>query len=121
MPALQFFERAEFVLHSFSTENLLTLARRRVKDVLSYLQLIDCPTYTPAFARVVNTPKRGIGEKTVRDILAVAKLKSLTAFEVCVRIANGGGMTGVTTAQRKGLKQFVKLVLDLRKEAEEVR
>lgn len=30
-------------------------------------------------------------------------------------------MTGVTTAQRKGLKQFVKLVLDLRKEAEEVR
>ncbi|KAL8281470.1 hypothetical protein RQP46_006154 [Phenoliferia psychrophenolica] len=95
--------------------------RAEVKDMLSYLQLIDCPTYTPAFARVVNTPKRGIGEKTVRDILALAKLKKLTAFEVCVRIANGGGMTGVTTAQRKALKQFVKVILELRKEAEEGR
>ncbi|KAG9121225.1 hypothetical protein FRC07_002907, partial [Ceratobasidium sp. 392] len=37
--------------------------RAEVKDVLVYLQLADNPAFTPAFARVVNVPKRGVGEK----------------------------------------------------------
>ncbi|KAI5478522.1 ATP-dependent DNA helicase [Pseudohyphozyma bogoriensis] len=92
--------------------------RKEVQDLLSYLQLVDCLSYTSAFARVVNTPKRGIGEKTVRDILAAAKLRKISAFEVCVRVVNGSGVVGVTTAQKKGLRQFVKVVLELGKAAE---
>lgn len=37
--------------------------RAEVKDVLVYLQLADNPAFTPAFARAVNVPKRGVGEK----------------------------------------------------------
>ena len=87
--------------------------------MLAYLQLADNPSYTAAFTRVVNTPKRGIGDKTVRDILAAAKQKGLSAFEVCVKSANGSGMAGVTSAQRKGLRTFVSTVRDLKQMAED--
>jgi DNA helicase-2/ATP-dependent DNA helicase PcrA len=39
--------------------------RREIKDVLSYCQLVNNPRDDVAFERVVNTPSRGIGRKTV--------------------------------------------------------
>lgn len=93
----------------------------RIQDILAYLQLIDNPSYTSAFVRVVNTPKRGVGDKTVRDILAAAKLRKISPFEVCVRSVNGSGMAGVSTTQRKNLRVFVKTILDLKVKAEQVR
>jgi hypothetical protein len=37
--------------------------RLEIKDLLAYLQLVDNPDYEPAFLRVINVPKRQIGEK----------------------------------------------------------
>lgn len=37
--------------------------RLEIKDLLAYLQLVDNPDYAPAFFRVINVPKRQIGEK----------------------------------------------------------
>lgn len=100
---------------------LLSSSQRsnRVRDVLAYLQLADNPSYTAAFTRVINTPRRGVGDKTVRDLLAAAKQRSLSAFEVCVKVANGSGMAGVTSAQRKGIRAFVETIRDLKQMAEE--
>jgi len=38
--------------------------RREVKDLLAYLRIIHSPADSVSFARVINTPKRGIGKKT---------------------------------------------------------
>jgi Superfamily I DNA and RNA helicases len=35
----------------------------QIKDLLAYLQLVDNPQYSPALARAINVPSRGIGEK----------------------------------------------------------
>lgn len=43
--------------------------RREVKDVLAYLRLIVNPKDDVSFTRVINTPRRGIGDKTV-DLIA---------------------------------------------------
>ncbi|GAA5966335.1 hypothetical protein JCM21900_003099 [Sporobolomyces salmonicolor] len=94
--------------------------RAEVKDLLSYLQLLSNPSYTPALSRVLNTPRRGIGDKTQREILATAARKGITAFEVCVRIANGQGLVqGLTQAQKKGVKALVEIVRDGRRKADE--
>ncbi len=44
-------------------------ARAEIKDMMAYLQLIANPFNEMAFTRVVNTPVRGIGDKTVAKIL----------------------------------------------------
>jgi DNA helicase II / ATP-dependent DNA helicase PcrA len=44
--------------------------RREVKDVLAYLQLIANPDDDVAFRRVVNVPRRGIGDRSVEALEA---------------------------------------------------
>lgn len=90
--------------------------------MLSYLQLISNPSYSPALARVLNVPRRGIGDKTQAHIFDVAAQKGISAFEICVRIAKGqNAVSGVTGAQKKGIKALVEVVRDARKKADEVR
>ncbi len=43
--------------------------RAEVKDLLSYLRLIDNPMSDTDLVRVINTPPRGIGNKTVEHLL----------------------------------------------------
>ncbi|GAA6051585.1 hypothetical protein JCM3770_003484 [Rhodotorula araucariae] len=93
--------------------------RAEVKDILSYLQLISNPSYTPALLRVLNTPRRGLGDKTQKEIAAVGAAKRVGAFEVCRRIANGQSLVKVTDAQRRGVKALVQLVRDARAKADE--
>ena len=62
----KFFERLE-VSSSFvpplSSLDVTFVGLVQIKDLLAYLQLVDNPLFTPAFARAVNVPSRGIGEK----------------------------------------------------------
>ena len=106
-----------------------TSAARRVKDMLSYLQLVSNPSYTPALLRVLNVPKRGIGDKTLRDIVSAGpsaggggkKGASASAWGVCLQLAQGRTVVKMTDAQRKGIKALVLLVKEARKKADEVR
>ncbi|GAA6042157.1 hypothetical protein JCM8097_004990 [Rhodosporidiobolus ruineniae] len=97
--------------------------RSEIKDILSYLQLIHNPSYTPALLRVINVPRRGLGDKTLKELQSAAERKKITAFEVCVKIVNGheglGLVKGLTTGQRKALRGLVECVRDGRKMADE--
>ncbi|GAA5881915.1 hypothetical protein JCM3774_001294 [Rhodotorula dairenensis] len=94
--------------------------RTEIKDMLSYLQLISNPSYSPALARVLNVPRRGIGDKTQGHIFDVAEQKRIPAFEICVRTAKGqDAISGLTGAQRKAIKTLVQVVRDARKKADE--
>lgn len=55
--------------------------RAEIKDVLSYLRLILMHDDL-AFKRVINTPKRGLGNKTIDMIYEVAQEKDITMYEV---------------------------------------
>ena len=52
--------------------------RKEIKDVLAYLHLIVNPDDTVALARIINVPRRGIGETSLQRILA-GDLGSLSA------------------------------------------
>lgn len=42
--------------------------RKEVKDVLAYLKLLNNPFDSVSFERIVNTPRRGVGPKTLGDL-----------------------------------------------------
>jgi len=48
--------------------------RAEIRDAHAYLRLIQSPDDDLAFERIVNTPKRGIGDTTVQKLLQVARL-----------------------------------------------
>ena len=60
--------------------------RREIKDVLGYLRLLINPQDVISFRRVVNMPKRGIGDATVAAIESFARDESIDVVEACRRV-----------------------------------
>ncbi|MBR1453346.1 MAG: UvrD-helicase domain-containing protein, partial [Lachnospiraceae bacterium] len=60
--------------------------RREVKDVLAYMNILVNPTDTNSLFRVINVPKRGIGEVTIEKILEYAGKNNITPFEAIFNV-----------------------------------
>ena len=61
--------------------------RREVKDVLAYVRLIHNPADTVSLLRVINTPPRGIGQKTIQELQRWATAQDVQPYEAMLRIA----------------------------------
>ena len=57
--------------------------RKEIKDIISYFAVISNPADNVRLQRIINTPKRGIGDTMFGYILEIASLNGMTAFEVC--------------------------------------
>ncbi len=57
--------------------------RKEIKDIMSYLALINNPYDLVRFRRVINEPKRGIGDATVDEIVRIAEGLRISPVEVC--------------------------------------
>ncbi|MEW5684179.1 MAG: UvrD-helicase domain-containing protein [Pseudomonadota bacterium] len=53
--------------------------RAEIRDAIAYLRLIQSEDDDLAFERIVNTPKRGIGDTTVQKLLQIARLNGVSA------------------------------------------
>ncbi|PCH42532.1 UvrD-helicase-domain-containing protein [Wolfiporia cocos MD-104 SS10] len=80
--------------------------RLEVKDILAYLQLLDNPLYVPAFMRAINVPSRGIGEKSVSELLATAQRLGLSPIEVVEKIFDNT-IPDIKPAVKRKLTSFV--------------
>jgi DNA helicase-2/ATP-dependent DNA helicase PcrA len=60
--------------------------RKEIKDVLAYLRLLTNPQDVISFRRVVNTPKRGIGDATVAAVEAFARDEGIDVMQACRRV-----------------------------------
>ncbi|GAA5993843.1 hypothetical protein JCM5350_004390 [Sporobolomyces pararoseus] len=90
--------------------------RTEVKDILSYLQLVANPHHTAALERVLNTPKRSIGDKSLKEIFQAAHSSNQSPWSILVAVADGSdeGVTLSATA-KKGVKSFVGIIKDCRR------
>lgn len=57
------------------------LRRKEIKDIIAYLKLIIDNNDVMSFRRIVNEPSRGIGLKTVQDLLDIKRQYNLSIFE----------------------------------------
>lgn len=77
--------------------------RKEIKDLISYLKLIYNNDDDVSLARVINTPKRGIGAKSIEQLVLTANITGSSMFD---SIVSG-----------KELK-FKEMILDLQKKSE---
>lgn len=81
--------------------------RKEIKDALAYVRLAINPSDNDSFLRVVNYPKRGIGNTAVQELQEVAKAHDTTLFSVLV---NPEWLTPNTA---KKLAPFSQIATDL--------
>lgn len=91
--------------------------RAEIKDVMAYLRLVENPRSDADLLRVINTPARGIGNKTIERLLQIAHLEGSSAFQA-IEFAQDDDVLG--SGPRKKLNEFRKLVDELRDAAKEL-
>ncbi len=70
--------------------------RAEIKDALAYLRLIAMPSDDMAFERVINTPTRGIGAKTLQQVRDHAETQQCSLWQAATEVS--------ANAKTKGLK-----------------
>ncbi|MGI8981664.1 MAG: ATP-dependent helicase [Pirellulaceae bacterium] len=58
--------------------------RKEVKDILSYLRVLDSPQDEVSLLRIVNTPPRGIGDKTVEVLMKAAVARGKPIWDAMI-------------------------------------
>lgn len=87
--------------------------RLEIKNILAYLSLIVNPKDNNSLVRIINYPKRGIGQSTIDKLLSISSAYGISALEVIENIDN----YDVGSAKAK-LKEFGKLVGEIKKSYE---
>ncbi|WP_298261476.1 UvrD-helicase domain-containing protein [uncultured Litoreibacter sp.] len=78
--------------------------RLEIRDAMAYFRLITSPSDDLAFERIVNTPKRGLGDKAVQKIQVMARSNGLSLLDGAKLLLETKGLGG------KGAKELAKLV-----------
>jgi len=91
--------------------------RAEIRDAHAYLRLIQSPDDDLAFERIVNTPKRGIGDTTVQKLLQVARLNGVSASAAARELVRTDELAART---RTALSGFLRDLDRWRAEAERV-
>ncbi len=81
--------------------------RKEVKDLLAYFRLVINPKDEEAFRRVINYPKRGIGDTSVERITVLADREGVSLWDVCTNIPLYGPMSGINRPTLGRIADFV--------------
>ncbi|RYP81339.1 hypothetical protein DL770_005930 [Monosporascus sp. CRB-9-2] len=74
--------------------------RAEIKMILDYLRIIHQPDNNDALARIINVPKRGIGDQTIKNLLEEAERNSMSLWKLLVQHCRGN-RTAKTTIRRQ--------------------
>ena len=80
--------------------------RREIKDALAYLRAVANPADEVSVKRVLNVPKRGVGDTTVGRLDVWANAQGVPFMEAL----RHAGEAGVGSSSQRGVAQFVTLI-----------
>ena len=93
---LRFFERAE------------------IKNALAYLRLMHNRQDDTSFERIINTPTRGIGDRTVESIRSHARAQEISLWQATLQIVSNNALTARSA---NALKSFLDLIENFAKDS----
>src|SRR5690606_19894763 len=85
--------------------------RREVRDALAYLRTLVNPDDAVSLRRILNTPRRGIGDRAEAMVEAFAQREGVTFWQALRRAAEA---PGVATRSLRAIEAFVALIDELR-------
>ncbi len=97
--------------------------RAEVKDIICYLKLIANPHDEAAFLRVINMPRRGIGDVTLHKVHDICREKKVSLGKALAELlkhggaeaqAKGGAPAAAWAQTERGIRDFLKLIQHFR-------
>jgi len=79
--------------------------RAEIRDLMAYLRLAVNPNTSIALLRIINTPRRGVGEKTLNDLMQNANRAGQSLFQAMTQAVESGELKGKA---REALALLVK-------------
>jgi DNA helicase-2/ATP-dependent DNA helicase PcrA len=77
--------------------------RAEIRDAIAYLRVLAQPADDLAFERIVNTPKRGVGDTTMRTMHERARTAQVSLYVATEMLLNDGGLRGKLRESLGGL------------------
>lgn len=87
--------------------------RREIRDIVAYLRVLDNPGDAVSMRRILNTPRRGIGDRAEACVAVYAETTGAN-FNDALAAAAEGKVPMLNTRSEKAIKGFVELLDDLR-------
>lgn len=84
--------------------------RKEIRDALAYLRMLANPADEISLRRVLNTPKRGIGDRAEACVAAYAERERVTFWEALLRADQA---TGIATRSLNAIRGFTDMVQEL--------
>ncbi|MBP7494262.1 MAG: UvrD-helicase domain-containing protein [Spirochaetales bacterium] len=90
--------------------------RKEIKDILSYLRLMANPDDDVSLLRIINTPRRGIGRRTLEFLSEGAKHRSCSLYSFITLLIHSQD-SPLSGKMRQDLEDFVRLIETQRENA----
>ncbi len=87
--------------------------RKEIKDILAYLKLANSYSDDLSFERVINLPKRGIGDQSVKLIINNARQNKISFFESLEVLSYENNLPGSLMVKTKPFIDIIKKTSDL--------
>jgi len=86
--------------------------RMEVRDIVAYLKVLENPADTVSLRRIINTPRRGIGDRAISCLAVFAEQQGISLWEACCR-AKEGVVPFLNSRAEKSIASFVELMTDI--------
>lgn len=92
--------------------------RKEVKDIISYMRLVQNPADDLALTRIINEPKRGVGAKTMEKLQALARVRGESLFQT---LTDEEVVESLSSKAAAGIRQMVQVIQEYSREQENLR
>ena len=87
--------------------------RKEIKDVLSYLKLANSQSDDLSFERIINLPRRGIGEQSIKIIINHSRSNNLSFFESLKDLAHSNELSPSLISKTQPFIDLINKITDL--------
>lgn len=91
--------------------------RKEIKDIMAYLKILHNPDDDVSLMRIINRPRRGIGQKTSGGLQKYARENNISIYQAGLELKNNNY---ISAAYKKRVRKFFSFMEELQKKKEDI-